>query len=223
MPTPLQSTSAVSGSGGTISVILGTGGTGIPVTAGSMLIAYVGSGTTGHTASASDNINGAYNSDSLMISSGTICTFPNTLGGTITVTGNVPGTSVMGIIVEEWPNIATASPLDQKQANSGSAATTGTTGTTPTLAQAQELVVAMMALNTNGGSGFAVQSPFTPSPSSPVMSGVTTVFAAGYYFPSTNAGVSATFDWTNSVTFRGCIATYKLSPSGYCLSNHIEF
>lgn len=195
------------------------------VTAGSLLVCYGGSGAVNTTLTASDNTNGAYNRDSLK-SSGqgavAILTFPNAVNGspspgpgpTVTLTCGVA--SRMVIIIEEWSGVLTVSPLDQIASAFGAAVTTGTGGTTGALAVANELcLTACMLSNAAGGTGIAVQSPWTVGPSSPWGTDATNgaYLASGYYQPVATTGVTATFIWTNSVGFNGCTATYELAAA----------
>jgi hypothetical protein len=198
-------------------------------TPGSFLVAYVGSTTNGRTASASDNVNGAYNTDASAASSCSICTIPVNAGGAITVTGTISGAAggTIQLIVEEWPPTTVApSPFDKSATGTATATNTLTTSTTSTLSAASELILAMCSLNSTGAGSspvFAIQSPYTPGPSSPEPNTVNAALATGYQFVGSTAGVNAIFNWENNETARACIATYKLSPQGYCLSNHIEF
>lgn len=210
--TLIQSTHVLTGAT-VVSAILGTGGTGIPVTAGNMIVAYVGSPSSGRTCSASDNVNGAYHTDASGPSSCSICSFASSAGGTITVTGAITGASTtIVMIVEEWSGVQPVNPaVDKAGTNSGGANTTGTTGSTVTLSQADELQLALMLLNSTAGTTttFAVAAPFTPSPASPFGTGVNIFMACGNNQPLSTTAVSATFNWTNSSAWRGCIATYQ--------------
>jgi len=190
------------------------------VTPGSLLVCYAGSTAATRTFTASDGVNGSYNND--IASNGgagscAILTFPNTASGTPTITLTISGAGTeIDAIIEEWSGVQTVTPLDKTVASSGATVTTGTGGTTATLSQTNELCISMLHLNGAGGTTtpFAAQSPFTPSPSSPWPSGNGNLTAAGSLLQSTTAAVTCTFNWTNTLNYRSCTATYKTVQLG---------
>jgi hypothetical protein len=207
MATLLQSTNAFSGSGN-LSVAVT-----ITVNAGSLIVCYFGSPTTARTASVSDTLNGTYNSDSPLASSGGIFTFPNSAAGSTTITASLSGgATVLCAIFEEWSGVVTSTPFDQKASATGTAQTSGNTGTTPTLAQGNELCLGMICTNSNAGASYVATAPYSTSPSAPVQSGSNIFLCAGNQVQVATTGAQAGFSWTNSVNYRGAIATYKTLP-----------
>lgn len=209
----IQSTAGYTGSGTTVTAQFGTSfsnGT-QNTTAGNLLVVYFGVSPGGRTLSAADNVNGAYNVDSAFTSSASILSFPNCGGGAVTITGTASGAAIsLWMIAEEWNGPISVAPFDKGASNSGGAATTGTTGTTTTLATSSDLALAMLfTVSSSQTSAFAISSPFTASTSSPWFQGVNINLAAGNQQLSSATGISATFTWPNSSTYRACIATYK--------------
>lgn len=183
-----------------------------PVTAGSLLVAYVGTNQVG-TFGVSDNVNGTYNNDASSNAVVQIWTFPGAGSGTTTVSLSFTSTTA-AIIIEEWSGVAAVSPFDQKATNTGSAAQTGTTGTTPTLSQNVELALAGMEVNSGSITSFVVSSPFSASTSGPV-GNASFQIAAGNMITAASTGVGATFTWgTASAVWHGAISTYKPSAGG---------
>lgn len=189
------------------------------VTPGSMLVCYAGSTASNRTFTASDGVNGAYTVDiNTAGGQGTlaIMTFPNTAAGTPTVTATISGAvTEIDVLIEEWSGVNTVTPFDKSASNGSTANTTGSTGTTATLSQTNELCLAFMHLSSNAGTTtpFLVASPFTANLDSPNPASVGILGSAGNLLQASTAGVSATFNWTNSVTFRGCIATYTTAAA----------
>lgn len=217
MPSLIQTISGFAGGATSLAINVGnSAGNGTQnTTPGSMLVAYVCSPTTGRTCGCSDNVNGTYNTDVALVSSGGIFTAPDNGGGAVTITGTLSGAAgQICMIIEEWSGIALIAPLDKTTTNTAATQTSGNTGTTTTLSASTDLALAMMVLNQNGGAGFAVQSPFTASTVSPVFGGASIFLATGYQILGSNAGVVANFSWTNASTYRGGIATYKIGSVG---------
>ena len=188
------------------------------VTPGSLLVCYIGTTAANRTLTVSDSVNGSYTQDVLSTGgagSTSIFTFPNTAAGTPTVTLTMSGAvGELDGIIEEWSGVLTVSPKDQTASNSGVTVNTGTTGTTAALAQANDLCLALMHTAANAGASYAVQSPFTADPDSPVPSSGGILLAVGNLVQTSTAGVSATFNWTNNQSFRSCISTYKTVQLG---------
>lgn len=188
----------------------------VDTTPGSLLIGYVASPTAGRTCSGSDNVNGAYNADAGGASSCNITSFLNNAGGALTFTGSISGGATsIAIIFEEWSATVTNPALDAHAAAGFTAQTSVTTTATGTLAQANELVVAMCRTATNPGAGYIATGAFTPDPIGTSSPGGTACLIAAYQIVSSTTSVACTFGspWTNSVNGGTSIASYKLITS----------
>jgi hypothetical protein len=176
-----------------------------------MLVCYFASSSTGHTITVSDDTNGSYNQDTSGFTSWGIFTFPNNQAiGRPNLTVTTSGAGVMNLFLEEWANVLTVNPFDQHASNSNVTTTTQLTGTTPTLSQANELVLAVVATNTDAA-GISAVTPFTGNSLGPIGPGATKIAHAASYQPTATTGLQATFTTTNSVSSRCGIATYKVS------------
>ena len=222
MASLIQSAKIGAGSATTVALQIATsaGNGTVDTTPGSLIIAYVGSSTPGRNCSASDNVNGAYNTDvgASGGSSNSICSFPNNGGGPLTVTGAISGAATaIAIIVEEWSGIAAIAPFDKASAiASGTAVTTLTSNSTGTLSQANELVVTACRLTTTQGSGSGqptAQAPFTPDPIGSIPAN-TPYLGVGYQIVGSTAAVTSQFNWTTSSNCNLWVVTYKLATVG---------
>lgn len=144
--TYVQSKSAILNGNSTVLTVSATFAA--PVTAGNLLVGFLWS-NSGQTPTFGDDLNG---SDAWTIAgvveSGTylvsrICFFPNTVGGSCTVTATWASTRQrVGLIVAEYSGIATASPLDVTAHSSLVGGSTTPTSTAATTTVANDLVVA---------------------------------------------------------------------------------
>lgn len=178
-----------------------------PVTAGSLLIAYVSGGGSGTTLGASDNVNGAYHQDVILFNSGAgvtagIHSFTNAASGTTTVTFTQNLSAQLRVLIQEWSGIVTSSALDQTASNGNTATSTFSTGTTASTAQTNELALALAAEGT--GRTTTANSPYTLDASSQ------NKLFASYAVISSVGTQSTTFTLTGG-TDNGpsMIATYK--------------
>jgi hypothetical protein len=180
--------------------------------AGNTIVAFCGSQNVTRTFTVADGVNGAYNVDvfyNAARASIAIASFPGIAGGNVTITSTISGAAATtDILVEEWSGFVTPTPLDQAPAGTSNvSATTGTTLTTGTLAQANEVALAMLFAPT--GSAVVASSPYTSDSANSGSIGV------GWLATVSTAAQSATFTWTVSSVWAALIATYKLgAPAG---------
>lgn len=128
------------------------------------------------------------------------------------------------VSLEEWSGIDTAVALDKATSNGSSSAastTTGNTGTTAALAQANELVVASLAISAGTGKANAgISTPASAGYTSLLVFQATdTAVGAEQSFKeaSSTAGQIATWTWTTDASmqsWQGNIATFLETGGG---------
>src|SRR6185312_9386703 len=162
MPTPVLLQSVFKGAGAVTSSTQA-----LTVSANSLLVAYLLASTaTVAVLGVSDNVNGPWNPDNTPAGANSVTagifTFPGSAAGAITVSfTQTSGSAQLRILLEEWSNVLTVSPLDQIGAHPQGASTSFQTGTTPTTLQNGELILA--CIFENGSTTPSVfPSGFTP-------------------------------------------------------------
>ena len=139
-------------------------------------------------------------------------------GGSQAVTMSITqsgANTAAAFIAEEWTGLGYAAQVPPGTAtaaatNSGaSSVTTGTGGTTTTIPFAGMLALSCLATAGDPGTTttLSVASPFTASTSSPQRN-ATIGIAAGWWITTSNAAVTATFNWTNALQYGGATAIY---------------
>jgi hypothetical protein len=121
---------------------------------------------------------------------------------TITATTNDAGTGNLNLHVYEVASLLDTSAFDVGTSPTGaSAQISRTTGTSATLAQADELVIAVLMVN-NAVTSPSIDSGFTLGP-------VTARMISAYKVVAATTPVSGLFQWTGSVFANAGLATFK--------------
>jgi hypothetical protein len=193
-------------------------------TAGNALIFCVShedsGGAAGQSVTASDNVGGSLTPDITNTRGNQawagVYSLWNIASGSHTITATsavgTAGNSSFVINVMEVSGLGTSNSFDKSSGNNANTSTTPTTGTTSTLAQASELVVCVVALNTNTTGWTVPPTGGNNSPYVSIYSHTTTCCGDADYQINTSSTTGVAAAWGTlgtSQIWSAVIGTYK--------------
>ena len=128
---------------------------------------------------------------------------------------NGTASSFSSILVSSWSGVATTTPFDQQNQNTGTAVTTVTTGSI-TPGENNELVIAGLCLRDIGVTGdtVTIDGGFTISNQVPGVGSNNLEGAMAYLVQTTAAAANPAWSWTNSDSAAAAIASFKQAAAG---------